>query len=72
MCIVFLYLCREPNPDRYHLIIASNRDEFYFRPTASAKFWKEYPNIIAGIHNSAINVVAKVNRFSTEEHFSWQ
>lgn len=49
MCIVFLYLCREPNPDRYHLIIASNRDEFYFRPTASAKFWKEYPNIIAGM-----------------------
>lgn len=49
MCILFLYLCKEPNPDRYHLIIASNRDEFYFRPTASAKFWEEYPNIVAGM-----------------------
>ena len=28
--------------------MASNRDEFYFRPTADANFWKKNPNILAG------------------------
>ena len=28
--------------------MASNRDEFYYRPTASAKFWDKNTNIIAG------------------------
>lgn len=49
MCILFLYYCDNPSPDGYRLIIASNRDEFYFRPTASAKFWDKNPNIIAGM-----------------------
>lgn len=49
MCIVFLYFCDKPNADGYRLVIASNRDEFYFRPTASAKFWDKNPNIIAGM-----------------------
>lgn len=49
MCIVFLYLCRELNFDRYYLIIVLNRDEFYFRLMVSVKFWKEYLNIIVGI-----------------------
>lgn len=48
MCILFLYFCDDPSPDGYRLIMASNRDEFYFRPTAHAKFWEENPSIIAG------------------------
>ena len=48
MCILFLYFCDNPSPDGYRLIIASNRDEYYFRPTASATFWDSNPNIIAG------------------------
>lgn len=48
MCILFLYFCDNPSPNGYRLIMASNRDEFYFRPTAHAKFWEENPSIIAG------------------------
>lgn len=49
MCIVFMYFCDDPSPDGYRLIVASNRDEVYSRPTAQAKFWEEYPDIIAGM-----------------------
>ena len=48
MCILFLYFCDKPSPDGYRFIMASNRDEFYFRPTANAKFWEKNPNLIAG------------------------
>ena len=33
----------------YPIIIASNRDEFYHRPTLNANYWEDYPNIIGGI-----------------------
>ena len=32
----------------YPLILASNRDEFYDRPTAPAAFWEDEPEILAG------------------------
>jgi len=48
MCILFFYFCDKPKPDGYRLIMASNRDEFYFRPTADANFWAKNPNILAG------------------------
>lgn len=32
----------------YPLIVAANRDEFYARRTASADFWPESPNLLAG------------------------
>ena len=35
------------SPD-YPLVIASNRDEFFDRPTAPASFWEEFPNVLAG------------------------
>ena len=45
MCfIVFAY---RTHP-RYPLVMATNRDEFYGRPTASAAFWKEHPDVLAG------------------------
>jgi uncharacterized protein with NRDE domain len=34
--------------DKYKLIVAANRDEFYERPTAPVHFWEDYPNILAG------------------------
>lgn len=49
MCILFLYFCDKPSLDGYRLIMASNRDEFYFRPTADANFWEKNPNILAGM-----------------------
>lgn len=48
MCIIFLSYNDNPSPDGYKLIIASNRDEFYERPTQVAKFWEKNSNVVAG------------------------
>ena len=38
----------------YPIIIASNRDEFYNRPTLDVNFWNNYPNIIGGIDQKCL------------------
>lgn len=48
MCILFLELCDNPQPGGYRLILASNRDEHYRRPTDNAHLWQEAPNVIGG------------------------
>lgn len=45
MC--FIVLAYEQHP-RYRLVLATNRDEFYARPTAAAAFWNEAPALLAG------------------------
>lgn len=45
MCIILFAYHNHP---KYKLIIAANRDEFYSRPTASANFWQDQPNLLAG------------------------
>ena len=45
MCL--LLISYNVNP-AYKLIIAANRDEFYNRPTVSAKFWEDNPSLLAG------------------------
>ncbi len=45
MCILFLSINQHPD---YPLIICANRDEFHQRPTKSAHFWQEYPELLAG------------------------
>jgi uncharacterized protein with NRDE domain len=42
--ILFAYQAHE----KYKLIVAANRDEFYERPTAPVHFWEDYPHILAG------------------------
>jgi uncharacterized protein with NRDE domain len=45
MCLIlFAY---ETHP-KYKLIVAANRDEFYKRPTSTAHYWNDQPNILAG------------------------
>jgi uncharacterized protein with NRDE domain len=45
MCLIFLSINNHSN---YKLILAGNRDEFYYRKTASANFWKDHEQIIGG------------------------
>lgn len=45
MCLVNFHFQDHP---LYKLIVVANRDEFYDRPTATAGFWEEYPNILGG------------------------
>ena len=45
MCLITFQLQEHPV---YKLILASNRDESYERPTAAASFWQDYPYILAG------------------------
>lgn len=45
MCIVTFNHHEHP---KYKLIIASNRDEFYERPTEKAHYWEDYPYLLGG------------------------
>ncbi len=45
MCLIFV--ARDVHP-RYSLIIASNRDEYHVRPTASAHRWSDFPSVFGG------------------------
>ncbi|MDH5603224.1 MAG: NRDE family protein, partial [Cyclobacteriaceae bacterium] len=45
MCLILLSYKTHP---RYKLIIGANRDEFYSRPSEPARFWKEFPHLLAG------------------------
>lgn len=45
MCLIVFSYNQHP---KYPLIFAANRDESYERPTQSADFWDQYPNILAG------------------------
>lgn len=48
MCILFVHVSANPGADKYKLILASNRDEYFGRPTKVANFWTENPDIIGG------------------------
>lgn len=45
MCLILLAWQIHPN---FPLVVAANRDEFYLRRTASADFWPEHPQVLAG------------------------
>lgn len=45
MCIILFAFEIHPT---YRLIFASNRDEYYDRPTAPADFWEDSPDILSG------------------------
>lgn len=45
MCLILLAYDNHPD---YFLVVAANRDEYYSRPTAGARFWDEEPGLLAG------------------------
>ena len=45
MCFIVLSYRQHP---RYRLVLATNRDEFYARPTAPAAYWDDAPTVLAG------------------------
>lgn len=45
MCLITL--AWQAHPD-YPLIVAANRDEFYRRASAPARFWEDAPSVLAG------------------------
>ncbi len=45
MCLLFFAANRHPC---YRLVIAANRDEFYRRPTETARFWANAPHVLGG------------------------
>jgi uncharacterized protein with NRDE domain len=45
MCLILFAHRASP---RYRLIVAANRDEWFYRPTAPAEFWPDAPDILAG------------------------
>lgn len=49
MCILFIYRNPDANSDSYRLIVASNRDEHFERPTLVAHFWKDHPECLGGV-----------------------
>jgi uncharacterized protein with NRDE domain len=45
MCLIAFAYNVHPS---YKLILVANRDEFYERPSSSADFWKDHPQVLAG------------------------
>ncbi len=59
MCLIALALQQHPE---YPLILIANRDEFYHRPTTSAAFWQDQPEIFAGRDLEAGGTWLGINR----------
>jgi uncharacterized protein with NRDE domain len=45
MCLLFFAANQHPD---YRLVIAANRDEYYRRPTDTARFWADAPHVLGG------------------------
>ena len=59
MCLVLFAFQQHPD---YPLIVIANRDEYYDRPTRSAHWWDDEPDILAGRDLSAGGTWMGVNR----------
>jgi uncharacterized protein with NRDE domain len=69
MCLILVAWQAHPH---YPLVIAANRDEFYARPSARARFWADAPDLLAGRDLEAGGTwlgVTRTQRFSALTNF---
>ncbi len=69
MCLILLAL--NPN-DRFRLVVAANRDEYYARPTRAAAFWPRDPSLLAGMDEKMGGSwlgVSRTGRFAAVTNF---
>lgn len=69
MCIILFAYKAHP---KYNLVLAANRDEYFARPSASAAFWKDAPDILAGRdldHGGTWLGVTREGRFAAVTNF---
>lgn len=69
MCVIFFAYQNHPE---YPLILLANRDEFYERPTAKARFWEDAPQIFAGrdlVHGGTWLGITKTGRFAAVTNY---
>jgi uncharacterized protein with NRDE domain len=59
MCLILFSFKQHPE---YPLLVIANRDEFYGRPTQSAEWWQDHPDILAGRDLQASGTWLGVNR----------
>lgn len=69
MCLLLFAYKQHPV---YKLIVASNRDEFFQRPTAPLHFWEDHPMVLAGrdlVKRGTWMGVTKTGRFAALTNF---
>lgn len=69
MCLIVFAYKKHP---KFPLILLANRDEFYDRPTKSAHFWEDFPEIYAGrdeVFGGTWLGITKNGRFSALTNF---
>lgn len=59
MCLILVAWRAHPD---YPLVVAANRDEFFARPAASAQWWTDQPEVLAGRDLEAGGTWLGVNR----------
>ena len=59
MCLIVLSI--KPNKS-YKLVLSSNRDEFYDRPTENMHWWQTNPKVLAGKDKAKEGEVIEIDR----------
>ncbi|KAB7709114.1 hypothetical protein F9802_03105 [Bacillus aerolatus] len=69
MCLINFHFQQH---EKYKLVVAANRDEFFNRPTQKAHFWEDEPGILAGRDLEKMGTwlgISKTGRFAALTNF---
>jgi uncharacterized protein with NRDE domain len=69
MCVIFFAYKKHPD---FPLILLANRDEFYSRPTAAARYWHDFPEIYGGrdlVHGGTWLGITKTGRIAAVTNY---